>query len=107
MRSQLSQALPAIGFPFNGAISAMELPDAIARMLGSTVGFQAGFIGGIVLHGFGEGGPRGPLQVMYKQEGPGQPLRNNCLQTVWALRALHHHERFGDEHGLEASGLSL
>jgi hypothetical protein len=39
VRRKLGQALPAIGFPFDGAVSAMELPDAIARMLGLPVGF--------------------------------------------------------------------
>lgn len=38
MEGQLGQALPTIGFPLDGAIGAMEFPDAIARMLGSTVG---------------------------------------------------------------------
>ncbi len=44
---------------------------------------------------------------MYRQEGPGQPLRNNCLQTPWALCALYHHEDLGGKHGLQASGLAL
>jgi len=45
MHGQLSEALPPIGFPLNGAIGAVELADAVAGVLGLTVGFKLGEVG--------------------------------------------------------------
>jgi hypothetical protein len=42
---QLSDALPAIGFPFDGAIGAVEFANAIARVLGLAIGFELGEVG--------------------------------------------------------------
>ena len=45
VRGQLSQAFPAIGLPFDGAIGAVEFANAIARVLGPAVGFKLGEVG--------------------------------------------------------------
>jgi hypothetical protein len=45
VRGQFSETLPPISFPLNGAISAMELADAVAGVLGLAVGFKLGEIG--------------------------------------------------------------
>ena len=60
VHGQLSETLPPIGLPLNGAISTVKLANAVARMLGLTVGLKLGevrtfavaFNGAV--HGFGE-----------------------------------------------------
>ena len=44
VHGQLSETLPPIGLPFNGAIGAVELTDAVAGVLRLTVGFKLGKI---------------------------------------------------------------
>ena len=45
VRGQLSETLPSIGLPLNGAISAVIRANAVARMLRLTIGFKLGEIG--------------------------------------------------------------
>ena len=47
---QFSDAFPAVGFPFNGAIGRMELANAIARMLSLALGLKPSFVRRVVLH---------------------------------------------------------
>ena len=44
-RGQLSEAFPAISFPLNGAVGAVEFANAIARMLCLAVGLKLGKVG--------------------------------------------------------------
>ena len=59
---KLSESLPAIGFPFVAAISEHDASDAIARVLGLTVGFELGEIRALAVafdgavHDFDDGG---------------------------------------------------
>jgi len=58
VHGQLSEALPPIGLPLNGAISAMKRANAVARMLSLAVGFKLGEVGTFAvtfngaMHGF-------------------------------------------------------
>lgn len=87
VRGQLSNALPAIGFPFNSAIGTVEFAHAIARVLGLAISFELGEVGALAMafdsavHDLGDGG-LAPVMEQYRQEGPGQPLCNKALQRA-------------------------
>ena len=87
MNAQLSQTLPAIGFPLDSAIGTVEFAHAIARVLGLTISFELGEVGALAMafdgavHDLGDGG-LAPVIEQYRQEGPGQPLCNKALQQA-------------------------
>lgn len=51
LKLQLSDAFPAVSFPFAGTISAHILLNAIATVLSLAISFEASFVGRIVFHG--------------------------------------------------------
>jgi len=88
---EFSDAFPTVGFPFNGAIGAMEFLDAIARMLSLALGLKPSFVGRIMLHGDEEKGLGSPFE---KSVDDGKKVARNASGIGAFLAPTHLHSLF-------------